>query len=129
MVVSTLGGVQPREHERLKAFESDAHCESHDKILQAKAVVDKEWDKLKQLTRWRRAKSTKQSRRRHFATLMDFCHLQHSDVAEQLQAHQGRVVRGGYAVLTAQGASLSHVTAAKVLEKISRFTSKGRRSK
>ena len=65
----------------------------------------------------------------HFASLMDLCHLKNSELEEQLQKYKGRVVlrgdivkddSGSYAVFTEQRSSASQVTAAKVMDIISR---------
>ena len=66
----------------------------------------------------------------HFASLMDLCHLKNSELEPQHQKYKGRVVfRGGvvrgdsgsYAVFTEQGSSASQMTAAKVMDIISRL--------
>ena len=59
----------------------------------------------------------------HFAQSMDLCHLKNSELEKQFQKYRGRVVlsgdvanddSGNYAVFAEQGASASHMTAAKV---------------
>ena len=69
-------------------------------------------------------------RKVHFALLMDLCHLKNSELEPQYQKYKGRVVlRGGivkddsgsYAVFTEQGSSASQMTAAKVMDIISRL--------
>ena len=68
----------------------------------------------------------------HFASLMDLCHLKNSELEPQFQKYQGRgrvVLRGdivkgdsgSYAVFTEQGSSASQMTAAKVMDNISRL--------
>ena len=61
---------------------------------------------------------------------MDICHLNNSELEPQYQKYKGRVVlrvdtvkddSGAYAVVTEQGSSASHMTAAKVMDIISRF--------
>ena len=61
---------------------------------------------------------------------MDLCHLKNSEVEPQLQKYKGRVVlrgdivkddSGAYAVFTEQGSSASQMTAAKVMDIISRL--------
>ena len=68
---------------------------------------------------------------------MDFCHLKDAELSERLQTCEGRVVlgednvkddSGDYAVFTEQGASASHMTAAKVLDTDSPLTRHVRRS-
>ena len=70
------------------------------------------------------------SRKVHFASLMDLCHLQNSEVEPQYQKYRGRVVlrgdivkddSGSYAVFTEQGSSASQMTAAKVMDIVSRL--------
>ena len=66
----------------------------------------------------------------HFASLMDICHLKNAELEAQHQKYKGRVVlrgdivkddSGSYAVLTEQGSSASQMTAAKVMDIISRL--------
>ena len=66
----------------------------------------------------------------HFASVMDTCHLKNAELEAQHQKFQGRVVfrgdivkddSGSYAVFTEQGSSASHMTAAKIMEIISRL--------
>ena len=65
-----------------------------------------------------------------FATLMDLCHLKNSELEPQYQKYKGRVVlgcdivkddSGSYAVFTEQGSSASQMTAAKVMDIMSRL--------
>ena len=67
---------------------------------------------------------------RHFASLMDICHLKNSEMEPQNQKYKGRVVlpgdiveddSGSCAVFTEQGSSASQMTAAKVMDGISRL--------
>ena len=66
----------------------------------------------------------------HFASLMDICHLKNAKLETKHQKYQGRVVlrgdivkddSGSYAVFTEQGSSASQMTAAKVMDIISRL--------
>ena len=66
----------------------------------------------------------------HFASLMDICHLKNAELEAKHQKYKGRVVlrgdivkddSGSYAVCTEQGSSASQVTAAKVVDIISRL--------
>ena len=68
-------------------------------------------------------KARNKSRKFHFASLMDLCHLKNSELEPQYQKYKGMVVlrgdvvkddSGSYAVLTEQGSSASPMTAAKV---------------
>ena len=69
-------------------------------------------------------------RKVHFASLMDLCHLKNSELETQFQQHDGRVVlqgdiekddSGSFAVFTEQGSSASQMSAAKVMDIISRL--------
>ena len=66
----------------------------------------------------------------HFASLMDICLLKNADLETKHQKYKGRVVlrddivkddSGSYAVFTEQGSSASQMTAAKVMDIISRL--------
>ena len=66
----------------------------------------------------------------HFASLMDICHLKNDDLEKKHQTCKGRVVlrsdivkddSGSYAVFTEQGSSASQMTAAKIMDIISRL--------
>ena len=98
------------------------------KIAAAKAAVDKEWEKLEKFSAWNltkvKSKVIDEARTAgatvHFASLMDICH----------QKYKGRVVlrgdivkddSGSYAVFTEQGSSASQMTAAKIMDIISRL--------
>ena len=110
------------------------------KIPAAKTAVDKEWEKLEKISAWNltkvrskkeviddaRTKSTKV----HFASLMDICYLKNAELEAKHQKYKGRVVlrgdivkdnSGADAVFTEQGSSASQMTAAKVMDIISRL--------
>ena len=66
----------------------------------------------------------------HFASLMDKCHLKNAELEAKHKKYKGRVVlrgdivkdeSGSYAVFTEQGSSASQMTAAKVMDIISRL--------
>ena len=66
----------------------------------------------------------------HFASLMDICHLKNADLEAKHQKYKGRVVlrgdivkddSGSFAVFTEQGSSASQMTAAKIMDIISRL--------
>ena len=66
----------------------------------------------------------------HFASLMDICDLKNAELETKHQKYKGRVVRrgdiaeydsGSYAVFTEQGSSASQMTAAKIMDIISRL--------
>ena len=110
------------------------------KIPAAKAAVDKEWEKLEKNSAWNltKVKSKKQvideartaGATVHFASLMDMCNLKNAELEAKHQKYKGRVVlrgdfvkddSGSHAVFTEQGSSASQMTAAKVMEIISRL--------
>ena len=66
----------------------------------------------------------------HFASLMDTCHLKDAELEAKHQKYKGRVVlrsdtvkddSGSFAVFTEQGSSASQMTAAKIMDIISRL--------
>ena len=66
----------------------------------------------------------------HFASLMDICHLKIAELEAKHQKYKGRVVlrgdivkddSGSYAVFTEQGSSASQMTAANIMDIISRL--------
>ena len=106
----------------------------------AKAAVDKEWEKLEKISAWnltqvRRKKEVIDEAKTsggifHFASLMDICHLKNAELETKHQKYKGRVVlrgnivkddSGSYAVFTEQGSSASQMTAAKIMDIISRL--------
>ena len=110
------------------------------KIPAAKAAVDKEWQKLEKISAWNltKVKSKKEvideartsGAKVHFASLMDICHLKIAELEAKHQKYKGRVVlrgdivkdnSGSYAVFTEQGSSASQMTAAKIMDIISRL--------
>ena len=110
------------------------------KIPAAKAAVDKEWEKLEKIPAWDLTKVRSKSEvidearskgaQVHFASLMDICHLKNAELEAQHQKYKGRVVlrgdtvkddSGSYAVFTEQGSSASQMTAAKLMDIISRL--------
>ena len=105
------------------------------KIPDAKAAVDKGWEKLEKIPAWQLAKvrnkkdviaeSKNQGRTVHFASSMDLCHRKKSELELQFQKYKGRVVlrcdvvnddSGSYAVFTEQGSSASQMTAPNVMD-------------
>ena len=110
------------------------------KIPEAKAAVDKEWEKLEKVLAWDltnvRSKSKVIDEARtngakvHVASLMDICHLKNAELEAKHQKYKGRVVlrsdivkddSGAYAVFTEQGSAGSQMIAAKVMDIISRL--------
>ena len=59
------------------------------KTSDAKAAVDKELEKLKDLPAWH---GTNAKQLVHFATLMDSCHLTKSETDKKFQKYKGLVV-------------------------------------
>ena len=101
-------------------------------VPDAKAAVDKEWEKLAKIPAWQlttvRSKrdvideARKEGKTIHFASLMDLCHAKKAELEPKFQKYKGRVVlrgdtvkddSGSYAVFTEQGSSASQMTAAK----------------
>ena len=97
-------------------------------------------EKLDKIPAWQLTKVTNKKevidearnkgRKVHFASLMDIRYLENSELEPQYQKYKGRVVfrgdivkddSGAYAVFTEQGSSASQVTAAKVMDIISRL--------
>ena len=110
------------------------------KIPAAKAAVDKEWEKLEKIPAWdlTKVRSKKEvideartkDAKVHFPSLMDICHLKNAELETKHQKYKGRVVLRGdivkddsesYAVCTEQGSSASQMTAAKIMDIISRL--------
>ena len=110
------------------------------KIPAAKAAVDKEWENWDKISAWNltkvRSKKEVIDEARtsgatvHFASLMDICHLKNAELEAKHQKYKGRVVlrgdivkddSGSYAVFTEQGSSASQMTAAKIMDIISRL--------
>ena len=111
------------------------------KVPGAKAAVDKEWEKLEKISAWNltKVKSKKQvieEARTAGATLSSLCinngHMssENAELESKHQKYKGRVVlrgdiveddSGSYAVFTEQGYSASQMTAAKIIDIISRL--------
>ena len=110
------------------------------KIPEAKAAVDEEWEKLERISAWNltKVRSKKEvideartkGAKVHFASLMDIFHVKNAELETKHQKYKGRVVlrghilkddSGAYAVFTEQGSSASQMTAAKVMDFISRL--------
>ena len=100
----------------------------------------KEWEKLKKIPAWQLTKvrnkkeviyeARVKGRKVHFASLVDICQLENSELEPRYQKYKSRVVlwgdivkddSGAYAVFTEQGSSTSHMTAAKIMDIISRL--------
>ena len=112
---------------------------SHEKLLQQRQQWirnGKNWRKIStwNLTKVRSKKEVIDERTKgakvHFASLMDICHLKNAELEAKHKKYKGRVVlradivkdySGSYAVFTEQGSSASQMTAAKVMDIISRL--------
>ena len=110
------------------------------KIPAAEAAVDKECEKLEKISAWNltKVRSKKEvideartkGAKVHFASLMEICHFKNAELEAKHQKYRGRVVlrgdkvkddSGSYAVFTERGSSASQMTAAKVMDIISRL--------
>ena len=110
------------------------------RIPAAKAAADKEWEKLEKISAWNltkvRSKKEVINEARtsgatvQFASFMDTCHLKNAELEAKNQKYKGRVVlrgdivkddSGSCAVFTEQGSSASQMTAAKIMDIISRL--------
>ena len=138
-----IGQTQPGDHEDLiaeKEYNSLSRYSFAQKpipvpqameVLNAKAAVDKKWEKHEKLPAWHVTKvkskkdviekAQKEERTVHIATLMDLCHLKNPGLEQKFQTYEGRVVlqgdvvkddSGSYAVFKEQGSSASQITAA-----------------
>ena len=102
--------------------------------------MEKEYEKLEKIPAWQLTKvrnkkevieeAKNKGRKVHFASFMDLCLLENSEMELQYQKYKGRVVlrgdivkdnSGSYAVFTEQGSSASQMTAAKIMDIISRL--------
>ena len=89
------------------------------KIPDSKAAVENEWEKVEKIPAWQLTKvrnkkevideARHKGRKVHFASLMDLCHLENSELELEYQKYKGRVVlrgdvvsddSGSYAVFT-----------------------------
>ena len=111
------------------------------KIPAAKAAVDKEWEKLEIFSAWNLTKVRNKSEvideartsaaKVHFASLMEICHLKNAEFEAKHQKYKGRVALRGDIVkddsgltqylFTERGSSASQMTAAKIMDIISRL--------
>ena len=110
------------------------------KIPDAKAGLEKECGKMEKILAWQVTKvrnkkevieeARNEGKTVHFASLMDLCHLKNSELEPQHQKYKCRVVLRcdiveddfvSYAVFIEQGSSASQMTAAKVMDIISRL--------
>ena len=110
------------------------------KIPEAKAAVEKEWEKLEKIPAWQLTKvrnrkeviaeARKEGKTVHFASLMDICHLENLELEPEFQKYTGRVAlrgdivkddSGSYAAFTEQGSPASQMTAENVMDVTSRL--------
>ena len=97
----------------------------------SKGSSEQRMGKLEKFSAWNLTKvRSKKGAKVHFASLMDICNLENAELEAKHQKYKGRVVlRGGivkddsgsYAVFTEQGSSASPMTAANVMDIISRL--------
>ena len=99
----------------------------------AKAAVYRECEKLEKISAWNltKVKSKKQViDEARTSGAMDICHLKNAEFEAKHQKYKGRVVlrgdivkdnTGSYAVFTEKGSSASQMTAAKIMDIISRL--------
>ena len=102
--------------------------------------MDKEWETFEKILVWNLTKVRSKKEvideartkgiKVHFASLMDICHLKNAELEAKHQKYKNRVVlrgdvvkdvSGSYAVFTEQGSSASQMTAAKIMDIISRL--------
>ena len=88
------------------------------------------WQESEVKKRWSIDEARTTGAKVHFASLMHICHLKNAELEAKHQKYKGRVVlrgdivkdeSGSYAVFTGQGSSASQMTAAKVMDIISRL--------
>ena len=111
----------------LKVPDANAALENNEKFWENSCMAaDKS---QKQEKSWSMMQGNK-GRKVHFATLMDLCHFKNSEWEPQHLKYKGRVLlrgdivkhdSGSYAVCTEQGSSASQVTAATIMDIISRL--------
>ena len=110
------------------------------KIPAARAALDQEWGKLEKIPAWNITKVRNESEvideartkgaKVHFASQMDICHLKNAELETRYQKCKVRFVlrddividdSASYAVFSEQGSSASQMTAAKIMDIISRL--------
>ena len=110
------------------------------KDSRCKGCSGKEWENLEKIPAWQLTKvrnkkevideARNKGRKVHLASLLGLCHLKNSELELQFQKYKGRVVLRGdivkndsvsYAVFTVQGSLPSQMTAANVMDNISRL--------
>ena len=110
------------------------------KMSCSKGSSGQEWEKLEKISAWNltKVKSKKQvieeartsGAKGSFCIIMDICHLKNAELEAKHQKYKGRVVlrgdivkdnSGSCAVFTEQGSSASQMTAAKIMDIISRL--------
>ena len=133
----------PNYHEDHIAGKETIHCNItiwYTNLFPCLKPVVREWEKLDKIPAWDLTKVRSKSEvideamtkgaKVHFASLMDICHLKNAELETEHIKYKGRVVprgdnvkdeSGPYAVFTEQGSSASQMTAAKVMDIISRL--------
>ena len=133
-----MGNSIPNNHEDHIAGKGENSLQ-HYNLVHKFIPMPKEWEKLEKFSAWNltKVKSKKQvideartaGATVHFASLMDIFHLKNAELEAKHQKYKGAVVlrgdivkddSGSYAVFTEQGSSASQMTAAKIMDIISR---------
>jgi hypothetical protein len=110
------------------------------KLQEGRDGLNKEWTKLENKPSWDPSKvkpkqqvmaeAKANNRKVHFGSLMELCHIKNSQLGKEFWVYKGRIVfrgdlvkdeTGQFAVFTEQGASASHMAAAKFMDAISRM--------
>ena len=106
------------------------HQDSQSKNCEILKVVSVEFRFCKEQEREVVLEAQREKKKVHFATLMDIRHPKNAELEPKYQKYKGRVVlrddivkddSGAYAVFTEQGSSASQMTAAKVMDVITRL--------
>ena len=144
-----IGNSKPHHHEDHIAGKRNNSLQHYNLVhkfismpqaMKIPAAVDKEWEKFEKISEWKltkvKSKNSVIDEARtsgatvHFASLMDICHLKNAELEAKHQKYKGRVVlrgdivkenSGSYAVFTEQGSSASQMTAARIIDIISRL--------
>ena len=132
-----LEGVPQRYHEDHISAKGINFSLSHCNLVHEFIPMPQAWQQWKKNWKNLRNRNKKdlieearrKGRKVHFASLMDLCHLNNSELEPQFQTYKGRIElrgdivkddSGSYAVFT-QGSSASQMTAAKVMDTVSRL--------
>ena len=144
--IRIVGVVHPiKSNQNLRVFWKlvnlqDCVWENHCRLIIQKGSSGQGMGKLEKFSAWNltnvRSKKEVMNEARtkgakvHFASLMDICHLKNAELEAKHQKYKGRVVlrgdiakhdSGSHAVFTEQRSSVSQMTAAKIMDIISRL--------